>query len=93
MKQNHNKEQKIEELKRQGYDPIYIWNAEPNEEDPDHAHPFDTHLVILEGKIEIGFDGNGKILKPGEEIAIPRSEIHYGIAGQNGCKYIVAEKH
>ena len=53
------KEQKIEELKQKGYNTVYIWNAEPNEEDSDHAHPFDTHLIILGGEIEIRSDVMG----------------------------------
>jgi len=86
-------ENKIEKLKTEGYELVYVWDAEPNEEDPDHEHPFDTHLIVLNGEIEIRMDGNTKILKTDDELDIPRQRIHYGKAGQNGCKYIVAEKH
>jgi len=88
-----NSEQKIDELKKKGYDPVYVWNAEPNEEDLDHTHTFDTRLAVLEGEIEIRMDGKSVILKPGNEIDIPREKVHYGEAGAIGCKYIVAEKH
>ena len=88
-----NSEQKIEELKSKGYNPVYIWDAEPNEEDPDHTHPFDTHLVVLEGEIEIRVDGESLILKPGDKLDIPRKKIHCGKAGVSGCKYIIAEGH
>jgi quercetin dioxygenase-like cupin family protein len=88
-----NNEQKIEELKQRGYNPVYIWDAEPNEEDPDHTHSFDTHLLILEGEIEIRMDGKSMIMKSESEIDIPKEKVHYGKAGQNGCKYIVAELH
>jgi quercetin dioxygenase-like cupin family protein len=84
-------EEKVEELKRIGYDNVYVWDAEPGEEDPDHSHPFDVHLVILEREIEIGMDGTSRILKSGDEIDIPRGKTHSGKAGPNGCKYIVAE--
>jgi quercetin dioxygenase-like cupin family protein len=88
-----NNEQKIDKLKRKGYEPVYVWNAESNEEDPDHTHPFDTHLVVLDGEIEIGMDGKSMILKPGDEIDIPREKAHYGKVGAVGCRYIVGEKH
>lgn len=86
-------ESKIEKLKAQGYEPVYIWDAKPGEEDFDHAHSFDTHLIVQEGQIEIRMDGNTKTLKANDELDIPKEKIHYAKAGQNGCKYIVAEKH
>ena len=85
--------QKIKELKNKGYDRIYIWDAEPNEEDLDHKHTYDTHLIVLEGNIEIRKDSKSMVLKPGDEMDIPREKIHYGKAGVKGCKYIVAERH
>ncbi|OGZ45437.1 MAG: hypothetical protein A3C84_00185 [Candidatus Ryanbacteria bacterium RIFCSPHIGHO2_02_FULL_48_12] len=87
------KEQKIEELKQKGYDPVYVWDAEPNEEDPDHTHPFDTHLIILGGEIEIRMENKSIILQSGNVIDILREKVHYGKAGIQGCRYIVAEKH
>lgn len=87
------REQKIEELKQKWYDPVYIWDEGPNEEDPDHTHPFDTHLLILNGEIEVRMNGKSTILRSGDEIEIPRDQVHYGKAGTSGCRYIVAEKH
>ena len=86
-------EQKIQELKQKGYDPIYIWDANPNEEDLEHTHLFDTRILILEGELEIRLDGKSIIMKTGDSMDIPREKIHYGKAGITGCKYIVAEKH
>lgn len=88
-----NREQKITDLKQKGYEPVYVWDAEPNEEDSDHTHPFETHLIVLENEIEIGMNGSSVILKVGDEIDIPKDVVHYGKAGALGCKYIVAEKH
>ncbi len=86
-------EQKIEELKQKGYNPVYIWDAKPNEEDPDHKHQFDMYLLVLEGEIEIKLDNKSIILKSSDDINIPREKVHYGKAGINGCKYIVSERH
>lgn len=88
-----NEELKVDKLKLKGYNPVYIWNAESNEEDLDHSHTFDTLLTVLVGEIEIRIDGISSVLKSGDEMIIPRGEIHYGKAGENGCKYIVAERH
>ena len=88
-----NSEQKIEELKQKEYFPVWVYNSTPDEEDPSHEHDYDTHLLIIEGEIEIKMDGKTIILKSSDEVDIPRGKIHYGKAGKNGCKYIVAEKH
>lgn len=82
-----------EELKKEGYDNVYIWEAVPLEEDSDHNHDFDTKLAVLEGEIEIVVDGKKSLLKEGDSIEIPRNKIHSGKVGLGGCKYIVAEKH
>ncbi len=86
-------ENKIEDLKKLGYSPVWVYSAMPNEDDPDHAHQYDTHLFILEGEISIKMNGKVVILKPGDKIDIPREKVHAGKAGAAGCKYIVAEKH
>lgn len=88
-----NESEHIEQLKSKRFDPVYVWNAEPNEEDLEHTHRFDTKLVILDGEITIGMDGGSSILKAGDVIEIPKDKLHSGLAGPTGCKYIVAEKH
>lgn len=85
--------EKVELLKQKGYNNVYIWDAEPREEDPDHSHVFDVHLEILEGDIEIRINGESHLLSQDARIDIPRNTIHYGLAGVHGCRYIVAEKH
>lgn len=84
---------KIQELKTMGYDPVYVWNAEPNEEDPDHTHPFDTRLFIMDGEIEIRLGEKIITLRSTNEMDIPRGTVHSGKVGPKGCKYIVAERH
>lgn len=88
-----NEEEIKKELSQSGYDNVYTWDAEPNEDDSDHSHEFDTRLVILKGEIEIGMDGSKTVLKVGDRVDIPRGKIHFGTAGVSGCRYIVAEKH
>ncbi len=88
-----NKQDYINHLKAEGYDPVFVWDAEPNEDDPDHAHDFMSKLVILTGSITIGIAGAETTLTEGQSIIIPRGIIHSGLVGVEGCKYIVGEKH
>jgi quercetin dioxygenase-like cupin family protein len=88
-----NEEELISKMKREGYDEVYIWNAKPKEDDPNHTHLFDAVLIILSGEIEIGMDGEKRILRKGDTITIPQLKNHSGLAGPDGCRYIVAEKY
>ena len=93
-----NEKQRIEELKQQGYAKVYVWHASPFEEDHEHTHPFDVHLEVVSGEIEIGISGAESagaknLLRAGDQFNIPRETKHTGKAGAQGCEYIVAEKH
>lgn len=88
-----NPNEKVELLKTQGYEPVYVWDATPGEEDPEHSHEFDTHLVILDGELTLTIDGAERVLKEGNELDIPRNQTHAAVAGERGCSYIVAEMH
>jgi quercetin dioxygenase-like cupin family protein len=83
----------IKQLEAEGFSPVYVWDAEPQESDPDHNHPFDTKLIILEGEITIEMNGKTEMLRKGASMFIPREEQHSGLAGKDGCRYIVGEKH
>jgi quercetin dioxygenase-like cupin family protein len=83
----------ITDLQKQGYAPVYVWNAEPNEDDPSHSHEFDTHIRILVGELTITNSDGDFTLEAGSTIDISKGEIHAAKAGPNGCTYIVAEKH
>lgn len=83
----------INQLQAEGYDPVFVWDAEPNEDDPDHAHDFISKLIILSGSITIGIDGTETTLTQGQSITIPRGVVHSGLVGVEGCRYVVGEKH
>ncbi len=86
-------DKEISELKGMGYDKVYVWDAEPNEEDPNHSHAFNTRLVILSGEILVKIGKKRTTLKSGDMIDIPKRVAHYASVGAGGCKYIVAERH
>jgi len=86
-------ERMMERLQQAGHDPVYLWDAPPNEEDPDHAHDFDTHLEVVAGEIEITVGAEKVTLEVGDQADILRGVIHSGKAGLEGCKYVVAERH
>lgn len=80
-------------LKAKGYHPVYIWHGKSGERDDDHKHDFDTYLFIIEGELSINMNGKTVILHNMDEFTIPRDTVHCATVGENGCSYIVGEKH
>lgn len=47
---------------------------------PSHAHPHEQISVILSGEMEFTLDGESKVLKAGETVAIPSNVVHGVVA-------------
>lgn len=87
----------VADLKLEGYDNVYAWDAPPDEIEEEHEHPFETKLVIVAGEMRINVLRVDKMedftLHPGQEIEINRGERHNATAGPEGCRYVVGEMH
>lgn len=87
----------VEAFKGQGYDNVYVWSAQAGEREEDHMHPFDTAMYILEGELRVTLLREDHIeeflLRPGQEIEVLRGQQHKAVAGEAGCKYVLAEMH
>jgi quercetin dioxygenase-like cupin family protein len=87
----------IDDLKAEGYDNVWAYEAEPEEIDEEHSHEYDTKLVILSGDIQITSEVGGAITNmkyvTGQTVEIPRNKLHSAKVGPDGCRYIVAENH
>lgn len=86
-------EQWRRKLLNEGFDHIFIWRDGPNVTYTDHAHPFSTCHVILDGEMTVVTEDVGKILKPGDRMDVPRGVLHSSKMGNTGCRYIIAEKY
>jgi S-adenosylmethionine hydrolase len=86
----------IEQLESEGFDKIWVYDAEPNEVEEEHQHDYDTKLAILKGEIQIISEMGGVITNikysKGQTVEIPRDKLHSAKVGHEGCQYIVAEK-
>ncbi len=90
-------QKEIQKLKTEGYDNVWVYEAEGGEVDEEHDHDYDTKLVILTGAINIISEMDGLITntqyKAGSEVIIPRNKLHSAKVAVEGCLYIVAERH
>ena len=77
----------------EGFDNVYIWRDAPHAEYHDHSHPFTSAHIILDGEMRVVSEKEGRILRPGDRMDVIAGTIHSVVMGDEGCRYIVAEKH
>jgi len=54
--------------------------VDADSEVPLHTHPHEQGGIIVEGELEMGVDGEVKLLKPGDMYIIPGNVEHYAKA-------------
>ena len=64
------------------------WRIEPGAEVPEHDHPHEQVVNVLEGNLSLTVNGEELTLGPGEVVAIPGGVRHAarGLAG--GCRVL-----
>ena len=86
-----NKEEIRQKMLVGGFSIINEYSDPANEFFPDHNHPGDQLLIVLEGSISVTMGGKTQILGVGDELFFPAQVIHSAKVGPSGCKYIVGE--
>lgn len=90
-------EEIIKKFEEEGFDKVWTYDAEAGEVDEEHDHDFDTKLHVLSGEIKVKKLSGGAImdflLRKGDEIEIPRKQLHSARVGAVGSRYVVAERH
>ena len=59
---------------------LSLVEIDANSEAPLHTHPHEQGGIIIEGELEMGVDGEVKLLKPGDMYIIPGNVEHYAKA-------------
>ncbi len=86
------KEEIKQRMLKEGFVIINEYDDPPNEFFPDHDHPGDQLLVVVNGSIEVAMNGQTSILKPGDEMFFPAKVKHGAKIGPEGCLYIDGER-
>jgi mannose-6-phosphate isomerase-like protein (cupin superfamily) len=80
------------QLEKEGFKDIYVWEDGPLVEYPKHTHEKFTTHIILEGEMTLADSSGAKVLKVGDRLDILAGTVHSAKMGQEGCKYLVGEK-
>ena len=68
---------------------LAYWEFESGAEVPEHAHPHEQVVNLIEGEFELSLEGDARILKPGMVVLIPPNTPHSGRA-MTSCRIIDA---
>ena len=80
------------QLRKEGFKTIYVWQDGPNAYYPDHTHAEITAHIILEGEMEVTMKGKTDKYKPGDRFDVSANTVHNAKMGKTGCKYLIGEK-
>ncbi len=64
------------ELGEQGYSEVIDRRMEANSLNPEHAHDFDAHLLVLEGAMTIISEGQERMYRAGDTFSMPAGCRH-----------------
>jgi len=65
---------------------LSLVEIDANSEVPLHVHPHEQGGIVIEGEMEMGIDGEVKLLKPGDMYIIPGNVEHYAKCGASPAK-------
>jgi hypothetical protein len=81
-----------EQLRRQGFSRVYVWQDGAGVFYPEHSHQELTAHIILDGEITLSIRGVTKTYHVGERFDVPAGVTHAARMGPGGCRYMIGEK-
>lgn len=80
------------ELRRDGYEVVHR-DLQPGVAVPEHSHPWDVRLLVLEGEITVECDGERKTCGASETFSLEAGRRHSELHGPRGVRLIAGRRH
>jgi quercetin dioxygenase-like cupin family protein len=87
-----NEQEFREQLRRQGFSRVYVWQDGAGAFYPDHTHDGLTAHIILDGEMTLTMRGESKTYRTGDRCDVPADALHAARMGPKGCRYMIGEK-
>jgi quercetin dioxygenase-like cupin family protein len=85
-------EELVEELQREGYTNIFLWEDKKGSYYPFHSHPYREIRVVIEGELIIEEENGARHhLKRGDRLEVTPGLRHKALAVED-CKYLCGSK-
>jgi mannose-6-phosphate isomerase-like protein (cupin superfamily) len=80
------------ELRRDGYDEILLRDWDAAQQVPEHTHPFDTRVMVLEGEFTLTCGGVQRLLRAGDVFALAADTPHSESYGPQGARFLAGRR-
>lgn len=87
-----NEKELAEQLIREGYCHLYVWEDGPNVEYSEHTHRAESAHIILKGEMSMTMNGETKTFYTGDRCDLPAGILHSARTGPEGCRYLIGER-
>jgi len=81
-----------EQLRREGFSRVYVWEDGAHARYGNHTHPTETAHIILSGEMTLTVDGKTASYHVGERCDVPANTRHSAVMGACGCRYLIGER-
>lgn len=81
-----------EQLRAEGFNPVYVWFDEAGKKYEKHTHDTTTAHVIIGGSMKVTVGKTSHELGEGGRLDVPRETAHSAEIGPGGCRYVIGEK-
>lgn len=81
-----------DQLLREGYVHLYVWEDGPDVEYPEHEHRAESAHIILRGEMTMVMNGEAKVYGTGDRCDLPAGSRHSAKTGPAGCRYLIGER-
>jgi len=81
-----------EQLSRQGFSRVYVWQDAAGTFYPEHTHERLIAHIILDGEMTLSMRGVAKTYHVGERFDVPAGAVHAARMGPEGCRYLIGEE-
>lgn len=80
-----------DELRRDGYE-VFGSTTPGAKTNPDHSHPFDARVLVVEGALTLRTQGTLRTYRAGEHFSMMRGCVHSESYGPEGAVTVVGRR-
>ncbi len=80
------------ELREEGYHEVVLREMAADATNPEHAHPFDARLLVLDGEMTIACEGEERTYRAGDTFAMAAQRRHSERSGPRGARYLAGRR-
>lgn len=79
-------------LRAEGYDEVLTRTWQANQQVPEHTHPFDARVLVLEGEVTLAWQGQQRTCRVGDVFTMDAGVPHTESYGPAGARFLAGRR-